>query len=289
LIVALVIRFPYWAIARVLKWLTFALFAYFAAAFAVDQNWWAMLRTTILPNIIPNRDFLMVLVALLGTTISPYLFFWQAAEEAEEERLEHKGHKPSVIVTKHELKFMEEDVVLGMFFSNLVMYFIIATTASTLFRAGIHQITTAQEAATALEPLAGSLSSWLFAAGLIGTGLLAIPVLAGSAAYVMAEAFGWREGLDKGFHQAKQFYLVIIVAALLGLIMNFLNLNPFRMLFLTAVIYGLLSPVLIAVILHMANKKEIMGQFTNSRLSNTLGGLTLVIMTGAAVALILSL
>lgn len=289
LMIVLMVHFPYKFIAANLKWLTFALFAYIAAALVTKQDWIQILQHTFLPDFNLNKETLTLIVAILGTTISPYLFFWQTAEEVEERKeLEKQKHK-SLIVTKHELKMIREDVNLGMFFSNLVMFAIIATSASALNAFGVKEIETAAQAAQALEPFAGKASSLLFTLGIVGTGLLAIPVLAGSAAYAVAEIFGWKEGLNKSFRQAKAFYIVITASTLVGFAMNFLNINPFKALFYTAVIYGLLAPVLILIILTLANNKALMGDKTNGRATNILGGITFVLMTAAAIGFFFTL
>lgn len=290
-VVFLLVKFSYKAIARSLKWLTFALFAYILAGLVTKQDWLSILYHTLVPTIRFDSQFLALIVAILGTTISPYLFFWQASEEVEEreESGQIKLERRIQIVTKHELKGMREDVTLGMLFSNIVMFFIIATTASTLFTGESREIQTAHQAATALKPLAGDAAFLLFALGVVGTGLLTIPVLAGAAAYVVSEVFGWKEGLDKKFHEAKSFYLVIIFSTAVGFLVTLLGFNPFKLLFYTAVIYGMLSPILIAIMLHLANKKEIMGVRKNGNLSNLLGGFTLILMTLSAVFLVASL
>ena len=182
-----------------------------------------------------------------------------------------------------------EDVNLGMFFSNLVMFAIIATSASTLFATGTREIETAAQAAEALEPIAGSAASLLFTLGIVGTGLLAIPVLAGSAAYAVTEIFGWKEGLDKSFRQAKAFYIVITASTLVGFAMNLMNINPFKALFYTAVIYGLMAPILIGIVIILANNKNLMGNKTNGRTTNILGGITFALMSAAAVGFFLTL
>jgi Mn2+/Fe2+ NRAMP family transporter len=181
---------------------------------------------------------------------------------------------------------MNKDVDFGILFSNLVFYFIILTTGTVLFNAGIHQIDTVEQAAKALEPIAGKAAYLLFAIGVIGTGFLAIPVLSGSLAYIISETFGWQEGLDKKFHEAKAFYLVIAVSLLLGLLINYIGISPIQALIYTAILYGITAPVLIAIIMHIANNKKIMGKFTNSRLSNAIGFSALIIMTAAAAVLL---
>ena len=181
---------------------------------------------------------------------------------------------------------MQQDVDFGMSFSGFVMYFIILTTGTVLFNAGIHQIDTVEQAAAALKPLAGNFAYLLFAVGVIGTGLIAIPVLSGSISYIITETFGWEQGLDKKFHEAKAFYIVIAISLMLGLSLNYIGISPVKALIYTAILYGLTAPVLIAIILHISNNKKVMGNFTNSRLSNFLGFTALIIMTIAAIALL---
>jgi len=287
LIIILLLYFPYKIIASNLKWLTFALFAYIASALVTQQDWVNILVSTVVPSISLNKELITLVVAILGTTISPYLFFWQTSAEVEEIKEEQREKHIKIIVTKHELKQVAEDVGLGMLFSNLVMFAIIATTASTLFRFGINEITTADQAAKALEPIAGRLSSFLFTIGIVGTGMLAIPVLAGSAAYAVSEVFGAKEGLTKSFRQAKLFYAVIILSTFVGLLINLLNLNPFKTLFYTAVIYGLISPILILFILLLANNSKVMGKYKNNAVTNVLGGFTLLLMSAAAVTFLI--
>ena len=286
-IVATMIFVPYHTFARYLKWLTLALFTYVAVAIITDQNWIQIFYNTIVPKISFDPEYIILIVAIFGTTISPYLFFWQANEEVEEIEEDKKVRKlKRHIVTKHELKRMRGDVAAGMFFSNIVMFFIIATAASTLFANGVHEIKTADEAASALRPLAGDASALLFTLGIVGTGLLAIPVLAGSAAYALTEALGWPEGLNKKFREAKAFYLIIVLSTILGFAINLLGINPFTALFYTAVLYGAISPVLILILLHIANKKSIMGVHTNGTISNILVGATFLIMAFSVGALI---
>ncbi|OGD95346.1 iron transporter [Candidatus Curtissbacteria bacterium RIFCSPHIGHO2_12_FULL_38_9b] len=282
LIILLMVFFPYKFIAANLKWLTFALFAYIASALVVKQDWIQIIYNTLVPNFKFDRNSITLIIAILGTTISPYLFFWQTSAEVEEIKEKEQIMHKKIIVTKHELKQIREEVSIGMFLSNLVMFAIIATSASTLYKFGIRDIFTADQAAKALEPIAGKASSYLFTLGIVGTGLLAIPVLAGSAAYAVSEIFQWREGLSKSFRQAKSFYAVIIASTLVGFLMIFANINPFKALFYTAVIYGLISPILIFIILILANNKKIMGKYTNTLATNTLGIIALLIMSIAS-------
>lgn len=269
---------PYQKIASALKYLCLVLVVYFVVPFLNEQDWLTILKKATIPTIEFNKEFITILVAILGTTISPYLFFWQATMEVEE--VKHK--KNQLVIDKSIIQDMKEDVYFGMFFSNLVMFFIILTTGTVLFNAGIHQIDTVDQAAEALRPLAGDFAYLLFALGIIGTGFLAIPVLCGSLSYIISETFGWEEGLDKKFHEAKAFYIVIIISLLLGLLINSFGISPVKALFYSAVLYGITAPVLIAIILHIANNKAIMGKFTNSRRSNFLGFTTLILMTLAA-------
>ena len=275
------IYFPYKKIATVLKSLCLTLMLYIIVPFLVKQDGWAILKATFIPQIKWTKEYIAILVAILGTTISPYLFFWQTSMEKEERESKQK----SVIIDKTDIKDMRTDVNWGMFFSNFVMYFIILATGSVLFRGGITTINTVQDAASALKPLAGNSAYLLFAIGVIGTGLLAIPVLAGSVSYMISETFEWSEGLNTKWHQSKGFYLVIAISILIGLGINLIGIDPIKALIFTAIAYGVTAPVLIAIIMHICNNKKIMGEYTNKLHSNILGWITLVLMTVAAVAL----
>lgn len=277
----IIINFSYQKISRILKWLCLSLLLYMIVPFMVKQDWVDIAKHTVVPTIQFNKEFLSIIVAILGTTISPYLFFWQATMEAE-----GMQHRKKVVVNNIILGDMKVDVNVGMFLSNVVMFFIILTAGSVLFPAGITHIDTVDQAAKALEPLAGKLTYFIFASGVLGTGLLAIPVLAGSQSYMLAETFGWQAGLDKKFAEAKPFYVSIIISLIVGLSLDFMGVSPIKALLYTAISYGLTAPVLIAIILHIGNNKKIMGEHTNSRLSNTLGVITLVLMTVAAVGLV---
>ena len=282
LLMILIIYLPYQKMATFLKYLCIFLLLYLVVPFLSKQDWADILKHTFIPTIQLNKDFLSIIVAILGTTISPYLFFWQATMEAED--MQHK--KRRIIINKRVIQKMDRDVDLGMFFSNLVMFFIMLTTGTVLFKGGIHQIETVEQAAKALQPLAGNLSYLLFALGVIGTGFLAIPVLSGCLSYMLSETFGWNGSLDKKYYQAKPFYLVVIISLLIGLAINYTGLNPIKALIYTAILYGVTSPVLIAIVLHISNNKKIMGEFTNSKWSNILGTITLISMTLCAVVLI---
>jgi Mn2+/Fe2+ NRAMP family transporter len=228
-----------------------------------------------------NKEFVGIIVGILGTTISPYLFFWQATMEVEEMK-----HKNQIVVNKKIISEMQQDVDFGMTFSGLVMYFIILTTGTVLYNAGVHQIDTVEQAALALKPLAGNLAYLLFAIGVIGTGLLAIPVLSGSLSYIITETFGWEHGLDKKFHEAKAFYVVIAISLVLGLSLNYVGISPIKALIYTAILYGMTAPVLIAIILHISNNKSVMGEYINSLKANIFGFAALLIMTLASLALL---
>jgi NRAMP (natural resistance-associated macrophage protein)-like metal ion transporter len=282
LLLGLIIYLPYHKIATTLKFLCVVLLVYLIVPFLYKQDWLDIAKNTFIPNIQFNKEFVAVLVGILGTTISPYLFFWQASMEVEE--MAHK--KRHLIVNKRIITDMKQDVDFGMSFSGVVMFFIILTTGTVLYKGGIHQIDTVEQAAAALKPLAGNFAYLLFAIGVIGTGLLAIPVLCGSLSYIISETFGWEKGLDKKFHEAKAFYLVMVISLILGLLLNYIGISPIKALIYTAILYGLTAPVLIAIILHISNNKKVMGNFTNSRFSNVLGFSALILMTVAAVALL---
>lgn len=303
LLVIFIIYFPYHKIVAVLKYLCLCLFLYIAVPFFTHPNWSNVLKSTFIPTIQFNKEFILIIVAILGTTISPYLFFWQVTMEVEEVKsvrhliLDKKKivindqDKKNVDVKEKKLiilllKKMRLDVNLGMLLSSTVMYFIILATGTALFANGITNIETVEQAAKALEPVAGKASYLVFTLGVIGTGFLAIPVLSGSLSYIISETFGWKGDLDKKFGQAKSFYIVIIIALILGLSINYLGISPIKALLYTAILYGLTSPILIAIILHIANNKKIMHENTNGILSNFLGFATLIIMTASAVALI---
>jgi NRAMP (natural resistance-associated macrophage protein)-like metal ion transporter len=271
---------PYRIFATYLKLLTLVLFAYVIDAFVAGPDWRAALRGTFLPHISLTAEFMTTLVALLGTTISPYLFFWQTSEEVEEL---HEHHE--LRATEPELRRAQLDVDAGMVLAHLVAYFIILTTAATLYPAGVRDIGTAREAAEALRPLAGNAATVLFAIGFIGTGLLSIPVLAGSGAYAIAEVFDWPEGLEEKPRQAPQFYVVIAAATLVGLLIAASGLGAIRALFIAAVLNGVIAPVLIAVILRVSNDEELLGVHRNGPLSNLFGYGALAVMSLAAIGM----
>ena len=282
ILMALIIYLPYQKMASFLKYLCLFLLFYLVVPFLSKQDWGDIIRHTFIPTVHFTKAFVGILVAILGTTISPYLFFWQATMEAED--IQHKKRK--LVVNRKIIHKMDMDVDFGMLFSNLVMFFIILTAGTVLYKGGIHQIDTVEQAAKALEPIAGKLAYLLFAIGVIGTGFLAIPVLSGSLSYILSDAFGWEGNLDKKYFEAKPFYWVIIVALLVGLGINYMGISPVQALIYTAVLYGVTSPIMIAVILHISNNKKVMGEFTNGRWSNIFGFITLVLMTAAVCALV---
>jgi NRAMP (natural resistance-associated macrophage protein)-like metal ion transporter len=278
---------PYKRYVRVLKYLTMSLFAYIVTAIIVGGDAGNLLAATIIPHIEFNSEFAMMFVAMLGTTISPYLFFWQASEEAEEEVKKKKipeinSGKPEV--SRKEVKLMKADVAIGMFFSQLIMWSIIVTTAGSLHSQGITSVETSEQVASSLEPAvksfpySGQIAKIIFALGIIGTGLLAVPVLAGSSAYALSDAFGWKQGLFKKFKQARAFYLVIAASTVIGLWINFTNMDPIKALVYTAVINGVTAVPILFVVMRIANDTQILGKRVNNRLSNVLGWSTVAIM-----------
>lgn len=288
---ALEIFVPYPTYATILKYLTFSLLAYIATTFIVSQPWNTIAISTVLPHVSWTNDYLMNIVALLGTTISPYLFFWQADEEVEEEiasgKLKAAGSSVPR-VSRSDIKTMRIDTVIGMFFSNLITFFVIATAASTLGAHGVTDIQTADQAAQALAPLGGKWAALLFTLGIVGTGLLAVPVLAGSASYAVAEALKWNSGLSLKLKQAHGFYGVLTIATIAGLLINFTGIPAFKVLYYTAMLNGMLAPPLMVLILLMANNKKIMGKRTNGTWSNVLGWLITVVMGGCTVGMVWS-
>jgi Mn2+/Fe2+ NRAMP family transporter len=273
-----------------LKWLALVLLSYVLAAMFVDMNWGEALKATFIPSMAWDKDSILLITAVLGTTISPYLFFWQTSQEVEEEILKGKTKiKDRIGASNRDINKMRLDIWSGMFLSNLVMFFIIATCSATLHAAGITNIATAAEAASALKPLAGEKAYLLFALGVIGTGLLAIPVLAGSVSYALSEAFGWREGLFNKLARARAFYGVIIISVLVGLSLDFIGLNPIKALIYSAVANGLVAPVVLAMIVLISSNKEVMGNRANRPLARFLGWSLVVMMTVAGLATIFSL
>jgi NRAMP (natural resistance-associated macrophage protein)-like metal ion transporter len=280
------VRLQYQQIANVLKWLVLVLFAYPITAFVVGADWGQVLHDTLVPSMPHTRNEWATLVAILGTTISPYLFFWQASQEVEEE----KSAGQSTLArrrgaTPQELDLRNIDVGVGAFFSNMVMFFIILTTAITLNRHGLTNIATSREAAEALRPFAGNFAATLFTLGIVGVGFLAIPTLAGSTAYAFAETLGWRQGLNKELRQARWFYALILVSTGAGIGLDFIGINPVKALFWTAVINGLLAPFLLVAILIVASDKKLMQGQPSSRLGWIVVAIATIAMFTAGVAM----
>jgi len=291
-IIALEVFVPYMTYSRILKYLALTLFSYVLAAFVIKLDWGVVFRATLIPHVEFSADYLLNIVAVLGTTISPYLFFWQASQEVEEEIV--NGHISDMgigepMVTQQGVAESNWDTVGGMFFSQIIMFFIIVVTATTLHATGDITIQTASQAAEALRPLAGDLAYLLFAAGIIGTGLLAVPVLAGASAYAVAETVGLKEGLGKKLGSAPGFYAVIAISTLIGMSLDWLGINPIKALYYAAALNGLAAPPLMALIIMIANRKDVMGRFVNSRASNVLGWTIVLIMALSGVALIVEL
>ena len=277
---------PYHRYVFFLKWLTLSLLAYAAVLFTVHVPWGEVALRTVWPRFTPNASAAAVVVGVFGTTISPYLFFWQASEEVED--MNRTGGEPLVSRTgtaRKELRRIKWDTWSGMFYSNITAYFIILATAVTLHVAGITDITTAAQAATALKPLAGNFAFLLFALGILGVGLIGVPVLAGSGAYALAEAMGWKEGLERSSTDARGFYSVIAVSVLLGLVIQYSPISPMKALFWSAVVNGVVAVPLVVVIILLASKKAVMGRFTASRTLVVLGWITAAVMGAAAVVM----
>ena len=288
---ALQVFIPYKKYSKYLKYLSLVLLAYVFSAFAVNINWPDLFRHLIIPTIHFNKDEIILICAAFGTTISPYLFFWQSSQEVEEDIL--KGKRTEKMrreqTTTDDIRKMRIDNWSGMLFSNLIMFFIIATCAAALFQNGITNIATAADAALALRPFAGDFAFALFAIGVIGIGLLAIPVLAGSASYALSESFGWRFGLYRKLKRATSFYGVIIVAMILGIILNFIGIDPIKALIYAAVLNGIISPVMLFFIVRLSSKEKVMGQFKNKRIGNIIGWFSVVLLIVVSITTIIFL
>lgn len=275
-----IVVLPYAKIAFYLKWFCLSLLCYIVVPFITKQDWMLVLKSTLMPTVIWNREYILIVIGILGTTISPYLFFWQTSMEVEEVQ------EKKLVVDKRIIQGMQVDIKTGIFFSNLVFFFIILSTGNVLHEAGITKIQTVDQAALALKPLAGKMTYLLFAIGVLGTGMLAIPVLAGSVSYMVSEALNWEEGLNKKFHEAKGFYFIMILSIVIAMGINFIGISPVKALVLTAVIYGLTAPLIIFVILLVSNNKKIMGDYTNKKWSNFFGITALLLMLTAIVVLV---
>jgi NRAMP (natural resistance-associated macrophage protein)-like metal ion transporter len=297
IIIVLLIFLSYRQIAHYLKWVALVMLSYVVAAFLINEPWQEIFANLLIPHWSNNREYLMMLIAIAGTTISPYLFFWQAAEEVEEREVTKEGGDamiPTVrpgknvakYVIRNEIGSMYKDVYFGMIFSNILTFFIIILASATLNAHGFTNVTSINEIASILRPLAGPYANLLFLIGIVASGVLAIPVLAGSAAYALAEAFNWKHGFEKNFGKAKQFYIVIIIATLLGLLIPVLHLDAINILYYTGIIFGAVSPILIGVVIHMANNPKVMGVYTSRWWSSLIAYILLIIMTACIVAII---
>ena len=282
---------PYKKYSKYLKYLTLILFAYVISAFYVHIDWGDVFRHLVIPSISFNKDEIILICAAFGTTISPYLFFWQSSQEVEEqvEKGENTEKKRIEGVNNLEIKKMRVDVWSGMLLSNLIMFFIIATCAAALYTHGLTNIGTAADAASALRPFAGNFAFLLFAIGILGVGFLAIPVLAGSASYALSEAFNWKAGLYRKLGQATSFYGVIIVAMILGIFLNFIGLDPIKTLIYSAVLNGIISPVILFLIVKISGDEKIMGKYKTKKIGNILGWFTVVLLSFVSVATIIFL
>lgn len=289
--ISLEILVPYQRYVKYLKYLGLTLLAYLITAVIVKQDWTQTLKASFIPNTSFEPRFLFNLVAFFGTTISPYLFFWQTYEEVEEQIAHHhaKALNPYLKNSDRTLRHMRLDTVFGMFYASLIAYFIIVTTASTLHIHDITDIQTASQAAEALRPLAGNFTYFLFALGIVGAGLLGIPILAASTAYAISEAFNFKFGLSYKFTHAKKFYLTIVTAIVLGLLINLLPIPPFKMLYYAAALNGLVAPILMFFIIHIANNKSVMGKHTNSVFTNIISFFITLIMSACGLLLIYDL
>jgi NRAMP (natural resistance-associated macrophage protein)-like metal ion transporter len=283
---ALEVFMSYRRYVRYLKWLTLALLAYVAVVFTVGVQWSEVVRGLVWPSFAMTREALTVVVAILGTTISPYLFFWQAAQEVEDVKADRRAHalKNAPGEAQAQLRRIRMDTWIGMGFSNLIALCIVVSAAATLHNAGITDIQTSAQAAEALRPIAGEFTFLLFALGIVGTGLLAVPVLAGSSAYAVAEAFRWKEGLYLKVYQARRFYAVVAVATLGGLALTFTRIDPIKALFWAAVINGVVSVPIMAVMMRLAGDPKVMGSFTTSPRLRWLGWIGTTMMGVAVVA-----
>ncbi len=288
---ALQIFTTYDSYARYLKWLALVLLSYVFSALTVNIDWNEVIQKAIIPTIVFSKDQIFLITGILGTTISPYLFFWQTSQEVEEEILSGKTTLKlrQEETTLQEVRNMRTDVWSGMFLSNLVMFFIIAACAATLYAHGITNITSAAQAAEALRPIAGNRVYLLFALGIIGTGMLAVPILAGSASYAISESFGWKFGLYRKLREANAFYGIIIISTGIGLAINLLGFDPIKALIYSAVFNGLIAPVILVLIVMLSGNAKIMGRWVNGRITSFFGWLIVILMTLAGVATIISL
>ena len=283
LLLLLMIVLSFKRLAQVMKFVCLSLVVYVAAPFFYPQHFIAIFKSSFIPSFHFDKPFLLVVTGLTGAIISPYLFFWQTSAEAEE--AEEDAHTVNQPIKRKFFIAMRKDIVTGAFFAVLIMYFVILTTGTVLHDNHIYEISTVKEAAAALKPLAGNASYTLFSIGIISTAFLIIPVLSGSVSYILSEAFNWKSGFNKSFSEAKEFYIIIIIAMFIGIIMQVLHINAVKALLFTTIIYGVTAPFLIAIILHICNNKKIMGKYANQRKANIPGVVTLILMLATLVIL----
>ena len=283
LLLLLMIVLSFKRLAQVMKFVCLSLVVYVAAPFFYPQHFIAIFKSSFIPSFHFDKPFLLVVTGLTGAIISPYLFFWQTSAEAEE--AEEDAHAVNQPIKRRFFIAMRKDIVTGAFFAVLIMYFVILTTGTVLHDNHIYEISTVKEAAAALKPLAGNASYTLFSIGIISTAFLIIPVLSGSVSYILSEAFNWKSGFNKSFSEAKEFYIIIIIAMFIGIIMQVLHINAVKALLFTTIIYGVTAPFLIAIILHICNNKKIMGKYANHRKANIPGVVTLILMLATLVIL----
>jgi len=283
LLLLLMIVLSFKRLAQVMKFVCLSLVVYVAAPFFYPQHFIAIFKSSFIPSFHFDKPFLLVVTGLTGAIISPYLFFWQTSAEAEE--AEEDAHTVNQPIKRKFFIAMRKDIVTGAFFAVLIMYFVILTTGTVLHDNYIYEISTVKEAAAALKPLAGNASYTLFSIGIISTAFLIIPVLSGSVSYILSEAFNWKSGFNKSFSEAKEFYIIIIIAMFIGIIMQVLHINAVKALLFTTIIYGVTAPFLIAIILHICNNKKIMGKYANQRKANIPGVVTLILMLATLVIL----
>ncbi len=288
IIIFFTVFLSYHTFAKYLRWLVIVLLAYVITGIIIKPDWLQVAHSIVIPKMHLNKDFLMANIAVIGTTISPYLFFWQSSQEVEEERDDGTLSDRHAAIIREEVREMRKDVLSGMSLTNIIFLFIIITTAFVLFAHGITNIQTAEQAASALKPLAGNLAYLIFALGIVGTGFLAIPVLAGASAYAIAEVMKWHEGLNLKYKRAHGFYGIIIASTLVGLLINFVGINPIAALYWTAVINGIISSVLLVFIFKIGNDKKIMGAHTSPGWIKTLGFIVTALMIISSAAFIIA-
>lgn len=278
---------PYKNYAKYLKWLVITLFSYVLTGLIIKMDWSTLLVDGIIPHITFNKTQILIITGIIGTTMSPYLFFWQTSQEVEEQIAEGKTTvhmRQYARDNKKDIKRMRFDVWFGMLLSNVVMFFIIAVCANTLFSNGINNISTASDAALALKPFAGNWAFLLFAIGIIGTGMLAIPVLAGSTSYAISESFGWKEGLYRKLKEAKAFYGIMMLSIIVGIIINIIGIDPIKALIYSAIANGIIAPIIVLFVVHISSSKKVMGHYKNSKIINVLGYMITILMSIASIA-----